>query len=92
MAEWLRPLVANPAIIVDATGDPDGREVRQVLLRDGLVTIDAPVGESRLAADILADLVATPVDLDFLQLHPRVTEVSQADARVRVTVELQEVL
>ena len=92
MAEWLRPLVANSAVVVDVTGDPDGREVRQVLLRDGLVTIDAPVGESRIAADILADLVATPVDLDFLQLHPRVTEVSQADARVRVTVELQEVL
>lgn len=75
---------------VDVT-DPDAETAsRAHLARDGVVLLAAGPGQGTDLAARLVSLTTTPVDTEFLQLHPRTSDVDVMDGVITVRLELTE--
>lgn len=78
------------AVTVDVT-DPDAEAAsRGHIARDGVVLLVAGPGDSSELATRIVSLTATPVDTDFLQLHPRTSDIEVVDGVTTVRLELTE--
>jgi hypothetical protein len=78
------------AVTVDVT-DPDAEAAsRGHLARDGVVLLVAGPGDSSDLATCIVSLTATPVDTDFLQLHPRTSDIEVVEGVTTVRLELTE--
>jgi hypothetical protein len=66
--------------------------VRRALKEGGSVRLRAGVGEGAKMKAALLLLAATPLEVDFLHLHPHVESVEQDAAGLTVTLDLREVL
>lgn len=81
---------SGEAVTVDVS-DPDAeRDLRYHLARDGVVLLAAGPGRGSELAARLVSLTATPVDTEFLQLHPRTSDIEVADGVTTVRLELTE--
>ena len=92
MPEWLRTHLASGSVAVDATRPDALEQIRACLIQDGTLQVSAPLDQARRLSELLCHLVTSPIELEYLQVHPRLAEVIQQDRHLLATIELREVL
>jgi hypothetical protein len=95
------PLDAAPdvlrGLLVDATPRVDldeheaSEEIRRHLGSLGSVIVSVPTGREAEGARYVIELVTQPIQLEFLQVHPRIAEVDRTSSRTDIRLELLEV-
>ena len=88
----IRRLLLSDEIVEVELADPDWQtQVQRALAASGSVRIVAALGDETALHVALIRLIATPIDLDFLQFFPAVDQLHRDQTAVRVTLVLREV-
>lgn len=90
--DLLRALLNNSQAVVEVTGQDVDSTVREALASQGSAQLSARPEHSGRLSDLLVGLMTTPIETDFLQVYPRVTEMRHLpDGTAIVSLELAEV-
>ena len=85
----LRELLLRPPAAVSAQADADLDSIAvSALIRDGAVALMAPATDSALLRRAILNSLATPLDVGFLHLYPRIAAVERSPDAIAVHLEL----
>lgn len=87
----LRGLLLDSTPRVDLDEDDARAKVRDHLAGSGAVVVLATTGREAEAARFLIELMTEPIQLEFLQVHPRIAEVERTALATEIRLELLEV-
>jgi hypothetical protein len=89
--DLLRELLVDSTPRIDLNEENGHAKIRDHLAGSGAVIVSAAAGREADAASYLIELVTEPIQLEFLQIHPRVAEVERTTTGTEIRLELLEV-
>lgn len=89
--DLLRSMLENSQAAVDVAAQEADRHVRDLLANEGSAQLTAKPEHSGELSDLLVRLTTKPIETDFLQVYPRITEIRHMpDGTAVVSLELAE--
>lgn len=89
--ELFRSMLATSQTTIDVASHEADLHIRELLAEYGSVQLMAMPKHSGILSDLLVGLTTTAVETDFLQVYPRITEISHlSDGTAIVSLELAE--